>query len=120
MVVCPKFKRAILVGICGHPVGRKAFCFQIGFIFFGLATGNAIGIAGGLLYILMHGLAKGGLFLCAGIVEQNTKTKDITKLGGLIVSMPITAMVRAAAPTPIVVPMATFREILRVDSFVHP
>jgi proton-translocating NADH-quinone oxidoreductase chain N len=65
---------------------------QIGFIFFGLATGNVIGIAGGLLYILMHGLAKAGLFLCAGIIEQNTKTKDITKLGGLIKTMPVTAM----------------------------
>jgi proton-translocating NADH-quinone oxidoreductase chain N len=65
---------------------------QIGFIFLGLATNTAIGIAGGLLYILMHGLAKAGLFLCAGIVEQNTHCKDITKLGGLVKSMPITAI----------------------------
>ena len=40
----------------------------------------------------MHGLAKAGLFLCAGIIEQNTKTKDITKLGGLISTMPLTAV----------------------------
>jgi formate hydrogenlyase subunit 3/multisubunit Na+/H+ antiporter MnhD subunit len=40
----------------------------------------------------MHGLAKGGLFLCAGIVEQNTKTKNIMELGGLIKTMPITAV----------------------------
>lgn len=65
---------------------------QIGFIFLGLSTGNMLGVTGGLLYILMHGLAKGGLFLCAGIVEQNTKIKDITKLGGLIKVMPITAL----------------------------
>jgi proton-translocating NADH-quinone oxidoreductase chain N len=65
---------------------------QISFIFLGLATSNEIGIAGGLLYILMHGLAKGGLFLCAGIIEQNTGTKDITKLGGLIKTMPVTAI----------------------------
>lgn len=65
---------------------------QIGFIFLGLALGNEIAVAGGLLYILMHGLAKAGLFLCAGIVEQNTKTKDITRLGGLINTMPITAI----------------------------
>jgi proton-translocating NADH-quinone oxidoreductase chain N len=65
---------------------------QISFIFLGLATGNEVGIAGGLLYILMHGLAKGGLFLCAGIVEQNTGTKDITKMGGLIKTMPVTAI----------------------------
>lgn len=65
---------------------------QIAFIFLGLAINNEIGIAGGLLYIMMHGIAKGGLFLCAGIIEQNTHTKDITKMGGLITSMPITAV----------------------------
>jgi len=65
---------------------------QIGFIFFGFAVGNELAITGALLYILMHGLAKAGLFLCAGIVEQNTKTKDITQLGGLIKTMPVTAI----------------------------
>ncbi|MFA5271427.1 MAG: NADH-quinone oxidoreductase subunit L [Candidatus Omnitrophota bacterium] len=65
---------------------------QIGFIFLGLSLNIEIGIVGGLLYILMHGLAKAGLFLCAGIIEQNTKTKDITKMGGLIKSMPLTAV----------------------------
>ncbi|HVN67593.1 MAG TPA: proton-conducting transporter membrane subunit, partial [Candidatus Sulfotelmatobacter sp.] len=57
---------------------------QIAFIFLGLATGNLLGIVGGMLYILMHGLAKGGLFLAAGVIEQNAKTKDISKMGGLI------------------------------------
>lgn len=65
---------------------------QIGFIFFGLAIGNEVALLGALLYILMHGLAKAGLFLCAGIVEQNAKVKDITRLGGLIATMPITAL----------------------------
>jgi NADH:ubiquinone oxidoreductase subunit 5 (subunit L)/multisubunit Na+/H+ antiporter MnhA subunit len=65
---------------------------QIGFIFLGLSIGNEIGVVGAMLYILMHGLAKGGLFLCAGIVEQNSKTKDIMQLGGLIKTMPITAV----------------------------
>jgi NADH:ubiquinone oxidoreductase subunit 5 (subunit L)/multisubunit Na+/H+ antiporter MnhA subunit len=65
---------------------------QIAFIFLGLAMGNAVGIVGALLYILMHGLAKAGLFLSAGIVEQNAGTKDITKLGGLIRTMPVTAV----------------------------
>jgi len=65
---------------------------QIGFIFLGLAIGNEIGLAGGLLYILMHGMAKAGLFLCAGVIEQQTHTKDITKMGGLIKKLPITAV----------------------------
>jgi len=65
---------------------------QIAFIFLGFASGADIGIAGALLYILMHGIAKGGLFLCAGIVEQNTHTKNITQMGGLIRTMPVTAV----------------------------
>ncbi len=65
---------------------------QIAFIFLGLATGTAVGVVGALLYILMHGLAKAGLFLSAGIVEQNAGTKDITKLGGLLRTMPVTAV----------------------------
>jgi len=65
---------------------------QIGFIFLGFAINNQLAAAGALLYILMHGLAKGGLFLCAGIIEQKTHTKDITRMGGLITTMPITAV----------------------------
>ncbi len=65
---------------------------QLAFIFLGLSTNSAMGAAGGLLYIMMHSLAKGGLFLCAGIVEQKTHTKDIRKMGGLIASMPVTAV----------------------------
>lgn len=63
---------------------------QIAFIFLGLAAGNKVAFAGGLLYILMHSIAKGGLFLCAGIIEQKTHTKDVTRMGGLFSSMPLT------------------------------
>jgi NADH:ubiquinone oxidoreductase subunit 5 (subunit L)/multisubunit Na+/H+ antiporter MnhA subunit len=65
---------------------------QIAFIFLGLATGNPLGAAGALLYILMHGLAKAGLFLSAGIIEQNAHTKDIRQMGGLLRTMPVTAV----------------------------
>jgi NADH:ubiquinone oxidoreductase subunit 5 (subunit L)/multisubunit Na+/H+ antiporter MnhA subunit len=64
---------------------------QIGFIFLGFAVQNEMAVAGALLYILMHGIAKGGLFLCAGIIEQNTHNKDITQMGGLAKTMPLTA-----------------------------
>ena len=39
-----------------------------------------------------HGLAKAGLFLGAGVIEHGTGSKDITKMGGLIKTMPITAV----------------------------
>ncbi len=49
---------------------------QLAFILLGLSSGNETGAVGGMLYILMHSVAKGGLFLCAGIVEHNVHTKD--------------------------------------------
>ncbi|NLB61635.1 MAG: NADH-quinone oxidoreductase subunit L [Clostridiales bacterium] len=65
---------------------------QIAFILLGLSCGIEIGITGGLLYILAHSIAKGGLFLCAGIVEHALHTKDMNQMGGLIKTMPITAI----------------------------
>ncbi|NMD42603.1 MAG: NADH-quinone oxidoreductase subunit L [Firmicutes bacterium] len=64
---------------------------QLAFILLGLSCGSKIGVLGAMLYILMHSVAKGGLFLCAGIVEHNLHTKDITKMGGLYKQMPVTA-----------------------------
>jgi NADH:ubiquinone oxidoreductase subunit 5 (subunit L)/multisubunit Na+/H+ antiporter MnhA subunit len=65
---------------------------QLAFIFLGLFMHNPMAIAGGLLFILMHGISKAGLFLCAGIVEHNIHTKDIRQMGGLVKSMPFTAV----------------------------
>ncbi|OGR42174.1 MAG: hypothetical protein A2X35_06840 [Elusimicrobia bacterium GWA2_61_42] len=65
---------------------------QLAFIFLGLASGNKTAFIGAILYILMHSVAKGGLFLCAGIIEQNAHTKDINKMGGLFSSMPVTGV----------------------------
>jgi NADH:ubiquinone oxidoreductase subunit 5 (subunit L)/multisubunit Na+/H+ antiporter MnhA subunit len=65
---------------------------QIGFIFLGLSVGSELAVAGGILYILMHAISKAGLFLCAGIVEHNCETKDIRKMGGLVKTMPVTAV----------------------------
>ncbi len=64
---------------------------QLAFILLGLSCGSETGLIGGMLYILAHSIAKAGLFLCCGIVEHNTHTKDLTKLGGLAKTMPCTA-----------------------------
>ena len=65
---------------------------QIGYIFLGLSVGGPLAAAGGLLFILMHGISKAGLFLCAGIVEHNCHTKDMRQMGGLYKTMPVTAV----------------------------
>ena len=64
---------------------------QIGYIFLGFAVMNPVGVAGSLLFILMHGLAKAGLFLCAGIVIHATHERDIRNMGGMFKTMPWTA-----------------------------
>jgi NADH:ubiquinone oxidoreductase subunit 5 (subunit L)/multisubunit Na+/H+ antiporter MnhA subunit len=64
---------------------------QIGYIFLGFSVLNPLGVSGSLLFILMHGLAKAGLFLCAGIVIHATHERDIRKMGGMIKTMPWTA-----------------------------
>ena len=65
---------------------------QIAFILLGVSIGNETGLVGGMLYILAHSVAKGGLFLCAGIVEHNLHTKDINRMGGLYKRFPLTTI----------------------------
>jgi NADH:ubiquinone oxidoreductase subunit 5 (subunit L)/multisubunit Na+/H+ antiporter MnhA subunit len=67
---------------------------QIGYIFLGFAMlDKPVALAGSLFYILAHGLGKAALFLCAGVIEHSTHTKDIRQLGGMMKTMPVTAVV---------------------------
>ncbi|PRX10504.1 UNVERIFIED_ORG: multisubunit sodium/proton antiporter MrpA subunit [Martelella mediterranea] len=45
---------------------------------------------GAVLYLIAHSLFKGGLFMVAGLIDHETGTRDLTKLGGLAKVMPIT------------------------------
>jgi NADH-quinone oxidoreductase subunit M len=65
---------------------------QMGYIFFGLSVGSALGITGGLFHIVNHAICKALLFMCAGVIMHQTGTRDITKLGGLAGKMPITSV----------------------------
>ena len=49
-------------------------------------------IQAALIFFIVHGLYKGGLFMTAGIIDKNTGTRDIDKLGGLLKSMPVTSV----------------------------
>ncbi len=51
-----------------------------------------LGFGGALLHVLNHSLFKSLLFYSAGSVYQQTHTRDMEKLGGLIKSMPRTAV----------------------------
>jgi formate hydrogenlyase subunit 3/multisubunit Na+/H+ antiporter MnhD subunit len=61
---------------------------QVGYMVLGIASGNPIGILGGLFHMLNNAVYKGGLFLCAGAVEKETGTTELEELGGLYRKMP--------------------------------
>lgn len=50
-----------------------------------------------VVHILNHAAFKAALFMSAGIVEHETSTRDIRRLGGLAKAMPITAVVATLA-----------------------
>ena len=61
---------------------------QVAFIFLGFSVGTKLGFMGALLFILVHGLGKTGLFLSMGVVEHETGERDIRKISGLFGKMP--------------------------------
>lgn len=76
---------------------------NIGIILIGLGTGMiayargnmvlySLALIAVLFHTVNHAVFKGGLFLGAGSVQYSTHTKDIEELGGLIKSMPYTAL----------------------------
>ena len=50
-------------------------------------------ILAAVFHLINHATFKGGLFMTAGIVDHETGTRDIRKLGGLMSMMPITATI---------------------------
>jgi len=68
----------------------------IGLGLLGMGNGNTLlivlGFAGALLHTLNHSLFKSLLFFTAGSVYQQTHTRDMEKLGGLIHKMPHSAI----------------------------
>ena len=63
---------------------------QVGYMVLGIGTGNPIGIAGGIFHMLNHAIYKSCLFLTSGNIEHKTKTSELSELGGLAKSMPLT------------------------------
>src|SRR5690625_1185355 len=64
---------------------------QLGMIMAMLGFGTKLAVFAAIFHIINHATFKGGLFMVAGIVDVQTGTRDIRKLGGLISFMPIAA-----------------------------
>ena len=84
---------AVMMALVQHDLKRLLSYHavsQVGYMILGIGTGTAIGLAGGLFHMLNNTIYKSALFLCAGVVEKETGTTDLDKLGGLAKLLPIT------------------------------
>jgi proton-translocating NADH-quinone oxidoreductase chain M len=66
---------------------------QMGYILFGLGSESILGITGGTMMYITHGLGKAILFMMAGSIILQTGTRSMSKLGGLAGKMPYTAVI---------------------------
>ncbi|RMH32802.1 MAG: NADH-quinone oxidoreductase subunit M [Nitrospirae bacterium] len=64
---------------------------HMGYIFLGMAALDYISLTGAVIYMFAHALATGMLFAMAGWVYDQTHTRDIPSLGGLVERMPFLA-----------------------------
>ncbi|WP_026906261.1 Na+/H+ antiporter subunit A [Paucisalibacillus globulus] len=64
---------------------------QLGMIMAMLGFGTEVAVFAAVFHILNHATFKGSLFMIAGIIDHETGTRDIRKLGGLLTFMPISA-----------------------------
>ncbi|WP_407269514.1 Na+/H+ antiporter subunit A [Radiobacillus sp. PE A8.2] len=64
---------------------------QLGMIMTMLGFGTKAAVFAAVFHILNHATFKGSLFMVAGIIDHETGSRDIRKLGGLMTLMPISA-----------------------------
>src|SRR5207248_3232664 len=64
---------------------------HMGYVFLGMEDLDYVSLSGAVLYMFAHALATGMLFAMAGWVYDQTHTRDIPSLGGLVAKMPFVA-----------------------------
>jgi len=62
---------------------------HLGFVMLGLFALNPMGIQGGILQMINHGLSTGALFLLVGIIYERRHTREMDAFGGLWKVMPV-------------------------------
>lgn len=64
---------------------------HLGLVTFLLGLGSPLAAVAAVFHILNHATFKAALFMNAGIIDHETGTRDIRRLGGLMTLMPVTA-----------------------------
>jgi len=66
---------------------------HLGFVVLGLFSLTVVGIEGGILIMVIHGITTGALFLLVGMIYERRHTREISQLSGLQKSAPLLAAV---------------------------
>ena len=66
---------------------------HIGYMVFGIALSNQLGMAGAIYYVAHHILVQTTLFLVVGLIERQAGASTLQRLGGLAAASPILAFV---------------------------
>ena len=66
---------------------------HMGFVTMGLFAANQQGIDGAIFQMISHGFVSGALFLCVGVIYDRMHTREIDAYGGLVIRMPVYALV---------------------------
>ncbi len=92
----------MLVGVLGALAQddlRRMLSFHIvshiGYMIFGLGLFTLAGIAGAVFYVVHHIVVKTALFLVAGLVERRAGSDRLSRIGGLVRSAPMIAVLFA-------------------------
>lgn len=65
---------------------------HIGYMIFGISLGTAAGLSGAIFYAVHHILVQTTLFLVVGLIERQTGTSSLRRLGSLLYSAPLIAV----------------------------
>jgi NADH-quinone oxidoreductase subunit M len=66
---------------------------HMGFVTMGIFAANRQGMDGAIFQMLSHGFISGALFLIVGVIYDRMHTREIAAYGGLVVRMPVFALV---------------------------
>ncbi len=62
---------------------------HIGYMIFGIALGNELGLSGAIFYMVHHILVQTALFLVAGLIERQAGSSSLRRLGSLAKDAPL-------------------------------
>jgi NADH-quinone oxidoreductase subunit M len=65
----------------------------MGFVTMGIFAVNQQGLDGAIFQMISHGFVSGALFLVVGVIYDRMHTREIAAYGGLVVRMPVYALV---------------------------